>query len=202
MDYAATGVSVTVTDASTGRIVATVAAALNATQQPFGPDWGARPCPKAVCPPYDMDSFTPWSTPIPSWKAFLPPMPAGGNFTITAACSGCAGTPAPLILNDVTFGDVWYCSGQASDGRCAGTRSAARISLPARVPSCTVQHVAARPEHVLPQLLRWQHLRGQPLQHPSHGGRLGLDPLRDVATTVRQRAEAFEPLDDDCRRSP
>jgi hypothetical protein len=87
---------------------------LNATQQPYGPDWGVRPCPKEVCPPYDMNTFTPWSTAIPSWKALLPPMPAGGNFTITATCQGCKGAPAPLVLDGVTFGDVWYCSGQVS----------------------------------------------------------------------------------------
>jgi hypothetical protein len=110
-------------------------------------------------------------------------MPAGGNFTITAACSGCAGTPAPLVLNDVTFGDVWYCSGQASDGRLAGTRSTAHSSRPR--PCHAVQHVAARPVHVLPQLLRGQHLCGQPLKHPRHGRQLGLCSLRDVAAAVR-----------------
>jgi len=59
LDYAASGVKVSVTDATTGRVVCEVDADLNVTQQPFGPDWGVRPCPKAACPPYDMNTFTP-----------------------------------------------------------------------------------------------------------------------------------------------
>ena len=111
LPFAATGVTVTVEDAATGHVVATVAATLNVTVQPFGPDWGVRPCPKADCPPYDMEPFRPWSVAIPSWKALLPAMPAGGNFTITATCSGCEGN-STLVLRSATFGDVWYCSGQ------------------------------------------------------------------------------------------
>lgn len=47
------------------------------------------------------------------WKALLNAAPAGGNFTITVACSTCANTTA-VNITDVTFGDVFFCSGQRS----------------------------------------------------------------------------------------
>lgn len=48
------------------------------------------------------------------WSAcFNQAMPAGGSYTITASCHGCTnGTVA--TLNNVTFGDVWYCGGQSN----------------------------------------------------------------------------------------
>ena len=53
-----------------------------------------------------------------SWKAFLSPKPAGGSFTITATSES---WPVPgghisanAALSDVTFGDVWFCSGQSN----------------------------------------------------------------------------------------
>ncbi len=42
------------------------------------------------------------------WKACLLPTAAGGDFTITATCTGCANATA-AVLEHVTFGDVWYC---------------------------------------------------------------------------------------------
>eukprot|EP01044_Picomonas_judraskeda_P004478 COSAG03_NODE_394_length_8267_cov_48.943315_5_plen_355_part_00 len=44
-----------------------------------------------------------------TWKALLPPQPAGGNFSISATDAG--GT---AVISDLTFGDVWYCSGQSN----------------------------------------------------------------------------------------
>jgi hypothetical protein len=39
--------------------------------------------------------------------------PAGGNFTVSAACvSGCDNS-APTTISNVTFGDLYYCAGQA-----------------------------------------------------------------------------------------
>ena len=108
---AATAVKVTVSDAS-GPLYS-VDATLNATLQPFGDGWGARPCPKAVCPPYDMATFTPFAFPLPTWKALLRPAPAGGNYTITAECTGCE-SKATLALAGVTMGDVWVCAGQSN----------------------------------------------------------------------------------------
>lgn len=48
-----------------------------------------------------------------TWKALLSPHDAGGTFDVEAACSGCASVAAAM-LSDVTFGDVWYCSGQSN----------------------------------------------------------------------------------------
>jgi hypothetical protein len=50
-----------------------------------------------------------------TWKALLPPRPAFGNYSLTAACTaGCAGAnatgTAPLV--NLTYGDVYVCAGQ------------------------------------------------------------------------------------------
>ncbi|KAJ9456119.1 hypothetical protein DIPPA_18272 [Diplonema papillatum] len=45
-----------------------------------------------------------------NWRAQLPPTPVGGIYTITVACSPCGNAS----IADVTFGDVWYCSGQSN----------------------------------------------------------------------------------------
>ena len=109
---AATGVRVTVS--AGGVPLYSVDAELNVTAQAFGDGWGARPCPKAACPPYDMDTFTPFAYPLPTWKALLQPAPAGGNYTITAVCTGCNASAPPITISDVTFGDVWVCAGQSN----------------------------------------------------------------------------------------
>jgi hypothetical protein len=110
----ATGAVVTLTNTGTGTVVANLTASLNATAQAFGPGFGARPCPKAVCPPYDMNTFTPFNHTISTWKALLPPQPAGGDFSVSVACIGCAAGTQPLSIVNVTFGDVWFCSGQSN----------------------------------------------------------------------------------------
>ena len=47
-----------------------------------------------------------------TWKALLHPTEAGGNYSITAACTaGCRGS---ATIVDVTFGDVYYCAGQSN----------------------------------------------------------------------------------------
>ena len=47
-----------------------------------------------------------------TWKALLRPVPAGGTYTVKAACTaGCNGVAQ---LKGVTFGDVWYCAGQSN----------------------------------------------------------------------------------------
>ena len=43
------------------------------------------------------------------WKALLTAQPAGGAFTIKATCGD-----ASASLHDVTFGDVWLCTGQSN----------------------------------------------------------------------------------------
>ena len=54
--------------------------------------------------------------PFATWKAFLKPTPAGGNYTIRAQCVGCGGDPKywNATITNVTFGDVWHCSGQSN----------------------------------------------------------------------------------------
>lgn len=47
-----------------------------------------------------------------AWKAVLKPAAGGGNFSITARCTaGCIGEAS---IADVTFGDIFYCSGQSN----------------------------------------------------------------------------------------
>lgn len=43
------------------------------------------------------------------WKALLPPQKAGGDWSIIAT-----GGKDSIVLKHVTFGDVWYCSGQSN----------------------------------------------------------------------------------------
>ncbi|MEZ0541306.1 sialate O-acetylesterase [Fibrella arboris] len=42
------------------------------------------------------------------WQVGLPPMPAGGPFTMDISGS------SPLTINDILIGDVWFCSGQSN----------------------------------------------------------------------------------------
>lgn len=47
------------------------------------------------------------------WVAYLKPTKAGGNYSVTVDCKGCDGN-ASATISDVTFGEVWYCSGQSN----------------------------------------------------------------------------------------
>ena len=48
------------------------------------------------------------------WKVVLDSKPAGGDYTITAACtSGCANSSS-TVIEHVTFGDLWFCAGQSN----------------------------------------------------------------------------------------
>jgi hypothetical protein len=50
-----------------------------------------------------------------TWKALLHPHAEyGGNVTLTATCSGCARGNTTATLVDLTYGDVWFCSGQSA----------------------------------------------------------------------------------------
>jgi hypothetical protein len=114
-------------------------ALINATHQPFGKGWGVRPCNKHDCPgKYDMNPFNPWNEPLPKWKILLPQQKAGGNFTFSATCltkkenniNDVSEEKGAIELDDdndnddddkttisitnVTFGDIWYCSGQSN----------------------------------------------------------------------------------------
>lgn len=47
------------------------------------------------------------------WKAALLPMPAGGSYELRAGVDG-ANEDTHVRLKDITFGDVWFCSGQSN----------------------------------------------------------------------------------------
>eukprot|EP01047_Picozoa_sp_COSAG01_P035614 COSAG01_NODE_2744_length_7150_cov_5.435116_2_plen_304_part_00 len=49
-----------------------------------------------------------------TWKALLPPHPAGGVWSVTAKCQGCASEPRSATLHNLTYGDVVYCGGQSN----------------------------------------------------------------------------------------
>ena len=60
-------------------------------------------------------SFGAAVTPEGTWKALLDPRPAWGNYTLVAYCD--AGCTSPndttgATLTGLTFGDVWYATGQ------------------------------------------------------------------------------------------
>jgi hypothetical protein len=48
-----------------------------------------------------------------SWKAYLKPAAAGGEYRITAVCTGCGVSVArsTATIHRATFGDVYFCSG-------------------------------------------------------------------------------------------
>jgi len=48
-----------------------------------------------------------------TWKVIFDPLPAGGNYSITVTCSNCPNTTM-VQLTDITFGDIWFCSGQSN----------------------------------------------------------------------------------------
>ena len=99
-------VHVTLTPSQGGSPI-TVQAALNATVQTFGPDWGVRSVNASACPGC-LPPYNPWNTPLASWKALLPPQPAGGNYTVTAVCTGCSQMgPSSVSIDNVAFGDLW-----------------------------------------------------------------------------------------------
>ena len=45
----------------------------------------------------------------------LDPRPAFGNYSLVASCaSGCGGYSKVVTLDDLTFGDVFFCAGQSN----------------------------------------------------------------------------------------
>jgi len=49
-----------------------------------------------------------------TWKMLLKPHPEqGGNISITASCLNCA-NETEVSVSDLTFGDIWFCSGQSN----------------------------------------------------------------------------------------
>lgn len=95
------GASVAVTITGEG-INYTVTATMESVQQAVGPEYEYAIATGSVDGPYA------------SWKAMLKPTIAGGNYTITAVCSNCGTTADTATITNVTFGDVWHCSGQSN----------------------------------------------------------------------------------------
>jgi len=65
---------------------------------------------------FDAYEVTASVTPV-GWKACLDPQTTGGDYTITATCTGCSNgntTTYTAAIEHVTFGDVWYCGGQSN----------------------------------------------------------------------------------------
>jgi hypothetical protein len=79
------------------------------------------------------------------WKAFLKPSPAGGEYSISAKCSGCTNTTVKT-LTDVTFGDIWFCSGQSNSKASVLSPCAMLVSLRSlvicSVAACALQLVS------------------------------------------------------------
>lgn len=48
------------------------------------------------------------------FRAWLPPQPAGGPFTLTAAAAGPGAEETPAVARDVLVGEVWLASGQSN----------------------------------------------------------------------------------------
>eukprot|EP00729_Bicosta_minor_P010417 gene10417-25194_t len=67
---------------------------------------------------YELDATVTSRAPDASlWKACLQPQATGGDFSITATCTGCSnGNTSTYVssIEHVTFGDVWYCGGQSN----------------------------------------------------------------------------------------
>jgi len=94
VDSFASSVDVKLVDSDTGAEVTTISATLG-----------------VILPNFELAESTMRRM---TWHAHLPLMPAGGHFKLSASCTGCFGHPAPITLEDVTFGDVWICAGRVS----------------------------------------------------------------------------------------
>jgi len=103
---------------------------VTATQQPFGSAFGKRPCFKRDCGK-KLFPWNPWNQPLAKWEVLLPPQSPGGNYTIRVTCLVTSKpkellegrtlrtgeqTTSEINLVNVTFGDVWFCSGQSNMG--------------------------------------------------------------------------------------
>ena len=184
---------------------------LNAIHQPFGPAFVGGEAGYASKGAYI-------GGPHPTWKALLKPAAAGGNYTITAACTGCTedGSFSKVNISDVTFGDVWHCSGQVKepphtrqptpvDASSQRRRPAAPACPPLSVPMLTcmrlpsslprtfgttpkkVEHVATGQQRIRPQRHPRQHLGWQVPQHPADGRQLWRLPRRGGGLPVDDR---------------
>lgn len=103
-----------------------------------------------------MNSFTPWGVPLYTWKALLKPTKAGGNYTITATCTGCGNGTSVISVTNVTFGDFWYAMFRSSRGRSMQTPTDTLLTLTPQ-PLLYLHHL---PRHCSGQSNMWL-----PVQH-------------------------------------
>jgi len=105
-----TGILVTVADSATGRVVSSTAAVLDSYRASL--DGGILEA--SAGSGAAGDDLDEWVMEMPTWTALLPATMEGGDYVITAVCTGGCGSAAPIVLEGVTFGDVWQCTGFVS----------------------------------------------------------------------------------------
>lgn len=50
-----------------------------------------------------------------TWKVLLPPQPTSkGGYMVSAICADCANRSSMVSIAEVSFGEVWVCSGQSN----------------------------------------------------------------------------------------
>lgn len=104
-----------------------------------------------------------------SWKAVLKPTKAGGDYTIMAKCIGCGAAPAATTLAHITFGDMWYCTGQSN----MWLPVQYSFSRNVRSPTCTLVVLNCRPEPITVGRDAWVHSFARLPHFPRAGIRQG-----------------------------
>jgi len=65
---------------------------------------------------FSTSAYTVTASGTQNWKILLDPMTVGGDYTAGLSCASCAGSPSSnsVTIKDITFGDVWLCTGQSN----------------------------------------------------------------------------------------
>ena len=106
-----TAIEVTVRDTGGGSSYTVAAVVLGDTGSATFSVKCSNPNPKTDRQPCWVANYT------ATWKAFLKPAAAGGDYTISATCTaGCTGDAErdTTSIERVTMGDVYVCSGQSN----------------------------------------------------------------------------------------
>ena len=107
-----TGILVTVADSATGSVVSSTEAVLDSYRASL--DGGILEAGTGSSSGAAGNDLDEWVMEMPTWTALLPATMEGGDYVITAACTGGCGSARPIVLEGVTFGDVWQCTGFVS----------------------------------------------------------------------------------------
>jgi sialate O-acetylesterase len=70
--------------------------------------WGWAPANEKITVKFNSKSFKTKADNAGNWKVQLPPTTAGGPYNIVIAGKN------KIVLNNILFGDVWFCSGQSN----------------------------------------------------------------------------------------